>query len=45
MRMEIFIKDNGLMRNNMEKEIIYIIKIMQSTKVIGKKVRKKDLDN
>lgn len=45
MRMEIYIKDNGLMRNNMEKEIIYIIKIMQCTKVIGKKVRKKDLDN
>lgn len=45
MRMEIFIRDNGPMQSNMEKEIIYIIKIMQCTKVIGNKVRKKDLDN
>ena len=43
--MEIFIKENGSMVDLMGKVIIFILEIKESIKVIGRKEKKKVLDN
>lgn len=42
---EIFIKENGLKENLMDKAIIFIMLVKEFIKAIGKMEKNKDLDN